>query len=50
MRGNPLSLIDPLGLAERNFFNQNERGGQLHSGVEAWHVPGAYTEAGHGNP
>lgn len=50
--GNPLSNIDPSGLADLNLFNPN---GLYHdtvtySGGNAWSVPWAYTVAGHGNP
>lgn len=50
--GNPLSNIDPLGLADLNLFNSQ---GLYHDGVtypggNAWSAPWAFTVAGHGNP
>lgn len=52
VRGNPISGIDPFGLADLNLFNPN---GMYHDtvtypGGNAWSVPWAYTVAGHGNP
>lgn len=52
VKGNPLSNVDPSGLADLNLFNPQ---GLYHDqvtypGGNAWSAPWAYTVAGHGNP
>lgn len=52
--GNPISGLDPLGLANLNLFNPNPGSHDYESGAyaggNAWNIGGAYTVAGHGNP
>ncbi len=45
--GNPLTLVDPFGLAELNFFDKSETNSW--NGANGWNVPGSYTVAGHGS-
>jgi hypothetical protein len=45
--GNPLSRIDPLGLADLNLFSPSER---ISGYANAWSAGGVYTVAAHGNP
>jgi RHS repeat-associated protein len=45
--GNPVSRIDPLGLASLNLFSPTD---PLSRFAAAWNIPGIYTVAGHGNP
>jgi uncharacterized protein RhaS with RHS repeats len=47
VRGNPLTLVDPHGLADINLFKEAERA--LHQAAEAWNPKGVFSVAGHGN-
>lgn len=48
VRGDPISLIDPLGLVDLNLFSKSE---SIHSSAELTPSPsGIYTVGGHGNP
>ena len=46
--GNPISGIDPLGLADLNLFPPVVVPGQYYDATQ-WNDPGYYTVAGHGN-
>ena len=46
--GNPMSSVDPLGLAHLNFFSRSET--NFYAAAEAWNPPGVYSVAGHGSP
>jgi RHS repeat-associated protein len=49
--GNPLTGVDPLGLANINEFNPNNpKDKPLHAATEAWNPPGVFSVGGHGNP
>jgi len=51
VRGNPLSRIDPFGLADLNLFNPNlAHDYSQYNGANHWNIPNVYTIAGHGNP
>ncbi|MFZ6735849.1 RHS repeat-associated core domain-containing protein, partial [Undibacterium sp. Ji42W] len=53
VRGNPVTHIDPLGLADLNLFNPQPGSHDLtgnYPGGNAWNEPAFYTVAGHGNP
>ena len=45
--GDPLSRIDPLGLADMNIFSPNDR--TPYSGANKWNPMGYFSVAGHGN-
>lgn len=47
VHGNPLTYIDPTGLADMNLFGAGDA--NMKKGADAWSVRGAYTVAGHGN-
>lgn len=50
MSGDPISRIDPLGLAEQNFFDpDNPHDSQTRAGADAWNPSWAYAVGGHGN-
>jgi RHS repeat-associated protein len=48
VRGNPVSLIDPFGLADINLFSPTQPA--LHNAANEWNPPGVFSVAGHGNP
>lgn len=51
VRGNPLSRIDPSGLADLNLFNPTlAHDYSQYNGANHWNIPNVYTVAGHGNP
>jgi RHS repeat-associated protein len=46
--GNPISGVDPAGLADLNLFSPSEK--NLHGFANAWNPSGVFSVAGHGNP